>query len=129
MDITMQYYIVFTNETDLPVLKLLKSGFRHCFILIKTRLGFIAIDPLSNRTVVEVPEVMPEFDLPLFFKQQGCKVLAVKRSEPPPKPLLPLPCSCVETVKRLIGLRAVLIFTPYALYRYLKKRKDLSWEV
>jgi hypothetical protein len=131
-------WVVFTNQTDLSWLKILRKGFRHCFVIIHDGQNWISVDPLSNRMEVVVQDVPQGFDLPGWLKDQGHVVLRA-RILPHEFGIAPVRLfSCVETVKRILGIRGGMIFTPWQLYRYLQqpqksencfKKGILSWEV
>jgi len=42
--------VVFTGQTDLKWLHLLKPGFRHCFAIIGDGFDWVLINPLSHQT-------------------------------------------------------------------------------
>jgi hypothetical protein len=45
-----QAYVAFGGQADLPWLKLLKPGFRHCFIVLEAADCWVLYEPLSHRT-------------------------------------------------------------------------------
>jgi len=111
-------HVIFTDDTDLPYLKILKRGFRHCFVLLNDGKNWIAFDPLASHFELTVPKVPPDFDLPRWLQGQGC-ITAPARIKPQKTPALPGLISCVETVKRVLGIRKLWLFTPWQLYRHL----------
>jgi len=116
-------WVVFSNDTDIGFLKLLRIGFRHCFVIIKQNDSWMIVDPRANQTDITILPHPPHFNLPRFFMGEGktvCKITGIIT----PHKIAPLfPMSCVETVKRVIGLHKRFIVTPYGLYRYLTKIK------
>ena len=130
-------WVVFSGQADMAWLKILKPGFRHCAVLLNDGRNWITIDPLSNYTDVTVHHVPLEFDLPLWMRDRGYKVLpAPMRRTQRPAPFSVY--SCVEAVKRVLGIHKRRIITPWQLYRYLQRiqttktfnpKGDLSWEV
>ncbi|MCB1721579.1 MAG: hypothetical protein H6860_04245 [Rhodospirillales bacterium] len=134
---TTKAWVMFSGHADLAWLKILKPGFRHCAVLLNDGHNWITIDPLSNYTDITVHRVPLEFDLPLWMKDRGHKVVPapIKRM-PHPAPFAVY--SCVEAVKRVLGIHQRLILTPWQLYRYLNRiqtiqtftpKGDLAWEV
>lgn len=127
-----QAYVVFTGRTDLQWLKWLKPGFRHCFVLLNDGRQWLSLDPLSNHMEVQVyNHLSGEFDLPGWLKKRGYSVVKapVNRSHKRAAPVMLF--TCVEAVKRVLGLHKARILTPWQLYRYLTttpKQGDLSWE-
>ena len=93
-----------------------RAGFKHCFIALDDGRFWITIDGRAG-----VPEIRvaasSAFDLAAFWREQGLVVLA---TEARPDPISPLVlATCVGTIKRLTGIRAPWIFTPYRLFKHL----------
>lgn len=118
-----QIWVVFSNDTDIGVLKLLRHGFRHCFALMQQDGRWIIVDPRSNQTDVQLLSHPRDFNFPRYFMEQGKTVLKIDRMDAPASILSPFPVSCVDTIKRIIGLHAWWVITPHQLYRTLLKRK------
>ena len=79
---------------------------------------WVAVDPLAGFTDVAVLDLPAEFDLPGWYRAQGLTVDAAPLRRPAdPAPWGPF--TCVEAVKRLIGLRARRVLTPWQLHRHL----------
>lgn len=116
-------WVVFSNDTDIGFLKFLRRGFRHCFIIMKQDDKWILIDPRADKTDIQILPHPSHFNFPRYFTTQGkivCKILNIKT----PKKIAPIiPMSCVETVKRIIGIHRWFVFTPYQLYRSINKIK------
>jgi hypothetical protein len=116
-------WVVFSNDTDIGFLKILKTGFRHCFVIMKQGDLWMIIDPRANKTDITILPHPPHFNLPRFFIGEGKIVRKITGIITPHKIAPLFPMSCVETVKRVIGLHKRLIITPYGLYRYLNKKQ------
>lgn len=111
-------WVAFTGQTDMPCLRVLKPGFRHCFAVIREGDRWIALDPLANRMDVSVHSAANGFDMPRWLRSRGLTVIEARtENHARPAPLMPL--TCVEAVKRILGLRARMILTPWQLYRHL----------
>ncbi len=126
-------WVVFSGQTDLSWLKIFKPGFRHCFVLLNDGSRWVSFDPLSNHTEISVHHhVPPEFDLPYWMEGRGYSVVetSIERHK---KPAPFMPFTCVEAVKRVLGLHKRFIFTPWQLYRFLQgqhsNKGEYSWEV
>lgn len=110
--------VVFSGVGEHPLAPLLKPGFRHCFVVVRDGKGpWILVDP-----AVGVPRLsvigLEDFDVAAFYRDTGMTVVETRRADVPH--CLPLTISnCVGIVKAVIGLRAPLVLTPYALYRRL----------
>lgn len=116
-------WVVFSDETDLPFLKCLRRGFRHCFVVIRDRGHWISYDPLAHYTELFWVDVPETFDLLGWLSEQGMTVIKVPSSLCPKQKIFPpMMFTCVEAVKRMIGLRGWWILTPWQLYAALAKR-------
>ncbi|MCI5061305.1 MAG: hypothetical protein MRY79_09610 [Alphaproteobacteria bacterium] len=121
----MKAWVVFSGQSDIAWLKILRSGFRHCFVLLHDGTCWSSIDPLSSYTDIQIHyHVTPDFDLPAWLEGRGHRVLSmpIKRDHKKPAPLAFM--TCVESVKRILGIHKRFIFTPYQLYRFLKQQEQ-----
>lgn len=114
-------WVAFSGRADLPWLRVLRPGFRHCFAAIADGSGWTLVDPLARRLVVQRLAVAPEFDLPAFWRRAGFRVLGPFTPAAPAPSLLPplAPFNCVTACLRLLGLNRPFALTPFGLYRTL----------
>lgn len=115
-------YVVFSGKTELFWVRLLKRGFKHCYILINDGDHWISLDPLASHTELTVHALPAEFDLPEWIRGQGQIVMQARireRSTAAPLGLV----SCVEVIKRMLGIHNILIVTPWQLYLHLLSQK------
>lgn len=112
-------WVVFRGDAPLWWLRLLRPGFRHCLALLNDGRYWVVVDPLAPFTDVAVLGVPASFDLPGWYRGLGLPVVAapVRRQIARPAPWGPF--TCVEAVKRLLGLHARFVLTPWQLYRHL----------
>lgn len=113
-------WIVFSGQSDLRWLSWLKPGFRHCYALLHDGQHWVTFDPMSHYTDVSVHRVPPGFDLPRWLQGRGLTLIKAPLSRVR-KPAPWMFFTCVEAVKRLIGLHERKIVTPWQLYRHLQK--------
>lgn len=117
--------MVFADRAECAWLRLLKPGFRHCFAALREQGGWLILDPLLDR--IELAWVPPDqdFDLPSFYATQGHIVLAGTARAPERVPRVPrlTPLTCVSAVKRLLGIDAAGVLTPWQLFRHLLERE------
>ena len=123
--IAMKAWVVFSAQADMAWLKILKPGFRHCAVLLHDGQRWITIDPLSNYTDISVHHVPSDFDLPRWMCSRGHIVVPA----PLKRTMRPAPWSvfsCVEAVKRILGIHKRSILTPWQLYRHLTKIQNMK---
>ena len=114
-------WVVFSDDTDLFRLRCLKRGFRHCYVLFSDGQKWCSLDPLSHMTEIGFHQFSSEFNLPLWLKSQGYTVVQVPMKDPKAAPAPLMFMSCVETIKRLLGIHNRWVITPWQLYRHLRK--------
>lgn len=111
--------VLFGGEPDLAWLKALKPGFRHCAAVLQCGAVWVVYNPMSNATEVATLPACGEAELAARLESRGYRVVATAVAPPQPVPLPWRPFTCVEAVKRAIGLRAPAVLTPWQLYRRL----------
>lgn len=111
--------VLFGGEPQLAWLKALKPGFRHCAAVLQCGAVWVIYNPMSNATEVATTPACDAAALAARFAAEGYRVVAAPVAPPRPAPLPWRPFTCVEAVKRAIGLRAPTVFTPWQLYRHL----------
>ena len=134
---TMQKaWVVFSGQTDLRWLKILRPGFRHCYMVLHDGEHWITYDPLSSYTDITVHHLPPDFDLPHWMIERTLVPANMTRI---PKQAPWMLFTCVEAVKRVLGIHNRFIITPWQLYRHLRKhinaemfnnpKGEIAWEV
>ncbi|WP_207762399.1 hypothetical protein [Niveispirillum lacus] len=111
--------LVFCHETEIAWLRCLRPGFRHVFIALPVAGGWITLDPLSTRLEAEYHPLPAGTDLAAWFRARGHQVLAASQSPPVPAQWPLAPFTCVTLVKRVLGIRAPWVQTPWQLYCHL----------
>lgn len=114
----MRALVVFHNNGIGLFHRFLKSGFKHCAVLINDGEYWVGFD---NGPGVPIIEVVSDGDFDLashYRKSYTVEEVDIERR--------PLPNgigfhSCVTSIKRLLCIRAFWIQTPYQLYRHLRK--------
>ncbi len=114
--------VVFSGQTDLWWLKFLRRGFRHCFVAIRSQDRWVVIDPMLHFWEVTIPDISIQFDLARWFTDQGLTVVETEIKSPDRRCYPPFFLSCVEVVKRILGIHHPFVVTPAQLYRYLQKK-------
>jgi len=116
--------VVFADAPEKRFLKFLRPGFRHCFALVSgVRAGeWIYLDPQSHRVRCESWCYSPIFDPCSYYRAIGYHCVWATYPQSVAQKIRIGPMSCVELVKRLLGLSGFWIITPWQLYRHLQKQ-------
>jgi hypothetical protein len=112
--------VVFSGRADLWWLRALRPGFRHCFLVLGWPGGWVTVEALSHRTEVAVLPAAAGFDLAGWYRGLGLVVVEADLAATPRRPAPWRPYSCVEEAKRILGIRAATVFTPWQLYKFLR---------
>ncbi len=109
--------VVIFGPSALPYLQRLKPGYQHCLIAVQDGGQWHLLDPLSNGLVLRAlgPATVPE--ILAAFRADGYDAVPVQRRAPEARELPLAPFTCVEAVKRVLGLRARWVWTPWQLRR------------
>lgn len=115
--------VVFSGSAAVRWLRVLKTGFRHCFLVIQSAGNWIIYDPLAGGTELAVVEAYDGDELAEFFAGYGLTVVKTRSRRLTQTPIPWRPFTCVEAVKRGLGIRDGSIWTPWQLYQYVKKNQ------
>ncbi|MBM3565407.1 MAG: hypothetical protein FJX42_04755 [Alphaproteobacteria bacterium] len=116
--------IAFTDAMRPRWLRFLAPGFRHCLALVRDAGRWTVINPMSHWTeITPLPAAdgLDADDIAALLKAKGVAARVAAIVEPERRTAWPAPFTCVEAIKRLLGLRAPWVLTPAALARYLEK--------
>lgn len=112
--------VIFEHRDARGFLRLLRPGFRHCFCLLRHEAGWLLCDPLKGGLRLDL---VPAYGMrALMDHYRGIGRIALAGPGPSGFPAAPLgvrPLTCVEVVKRTLGLAAPAVFTPFQLHAYL----------
>lgn len=115
--------VVFGGRADLSWLRLLKRGYRHCFVLLEGEEGlWLVCNPLSHYTELGIVAGLDPSAITDHYRAQGYRVLQTRVTQPPKRSAPWRPYTCVEAVKRVLGLHAPAVFTPWQLYDFLNRK-------
>ena len=114
-------YVAFGGNPTHWWTKFLKKGFYHCFLIMGNGFDWILIDPVWNFTDLIF---IRNKNLLSIIKEKGYKLLRTTphltlRSKGHFRPL-----TCVETVKRFLGISEPKIWTPYQLFQFILQKKE-----
>lgn len=113
--------VVFSGRTGVTWLRWLKPGYRHCFVALDDGIEWLTVDPLLHRLEIRASGLASAFDLAAEYRRMSLDVVEIV---PAPVPLRRAPFglfTCVETAKRLLGIRARWVLTPWQLRRWLSR--------
>jgi hypothetical protein len=102
----------------------LKRGFGHCFVVLDLGDRWILLESLAHLLECRALPANSVAALAGYYADQGFVVLAVPIATPARRLAPIMPLTCVEVVKRAIGLHSRRILTPFQLFRYLKKNLE-----
>jgi hypothetical protein len=115
--------VVFCGDASILWLRWLRPGFRHCFVAVQQSEFWIVCDSLAHRTDLTVLREQNPNDLAEWYKNTGLIAVQTTTRQAPLR-LAPLRLfTCVESVKRVLGIHAPWVFTPWQLYRLLTEKK------
>lgn len=122
--------VAFSGQTELAWLHLLRPGYRHCFVLVESPgpqgaaspdPAWVLYNPLSSGTQIAVWSPIDEDTVRAWLCQQDYTVVETYAHPITARVFGWRPYTCVEAVKRVLGLHAPTVFTPWQLYRHIKK--------
>lgn len=120
--------VVFSGRADLPWQRLLRPGFRHCSLIVADGANWLLIEPLASclqvRSIGSV-----DADLGSRLRNAGFSVLETNTLPPGDRPAPLGFWTCVETVKRGLGIRSILVQTPWQLFRYIEHKAKITLDV
>ncbi|MBK1699238.1 hypothetical protein CKO21_18485 [Rhodovibrio salinarum] len=112
--------VAFSGGAELWWLRLLKPGFRHCLVaLAQPSGGWLLVDPMAHVTRFAV--VSGPIDPVAWFLAHGLLPVPVRPVAPARRAAPWAPFTCVEAVKRALGIRARCVVTPWQLFRHLTR--------
>jgi hypothetical protein len=114
--------VAFTDRTEIAWLRALRRGFRHCAVWVRTGDCWILHEALSHQTCMAVVPAAGEGALRAALRAAGYRVVRARIAAAPRRLAPPLPMSCVEATKRVLGIQSWRILTPWQLYRHLVRR-------
>ncbi len=111
--------VVFEDRPGSFWLRPLRPGFRHCFCLLREPCGWLLLDSRTRHLDLRLAPPCGVDALVRAFVGLGAHVVGLSRGRPSEQWLPPLPFTCVELVKRAIGVPARGVLSPFQLFRVL----------
>ena len=111
--------VMFGGRCDVWWLRVLKRKYRHCFAVLCHDDMAILYNPLSHYTEFQVIRNLAYGDIARHYRKEGYEVVETEITVPPgvmaPVGLF----SCVEAVKRALGIQRRSIITPWQLRKHM----------
>ena len=114
-------YVAFGGHRTRWWMRFLKKGFCHCALLLGNGRDWILIDPLVHLTDVIV---LKNTSAPSILRKNGYRLIRTTPVIPPISGVRFRPLTCVEVVKRFLGINQSKIWTPYQLFKFLFLKKE-----
>ena len=116
--------VAFTDAERPRWLRIFAKGFRHCFALVCSSGRWVVINPMSHWTDVvvltESADGATADEMVRTLEERGFAAVACAVAEPARRASLPSPFTCVEVVKRILGIQKPLVLTPRQLFRFIE---------
>ena len=114
-------YVAFGGRRTKWWMRFLKKGFYHCALVLGNGYEWILIDPLIHFTdLIILKNVSPV----TVLKEKGYRLIRTTPAIPDLTNTQFRPFTCVETVKRFLGIDNRFIWTPYQLFCFLYLKKE-----
>ena len=122
--------IIFVDHTECRWLQPLRRGFRHCFVALQHSSAWLVCDSLKSHMELTLLNPPSSFDLATYYASQGHRVLVGRIGSPQPRSAVAFaPLTCVSVAKRLLGIRAASVWTPWQLFSHLLNAQPCTWRV
>ncbi len=115
--------VVFSGQTDFWWQRLLRPGYRHCGVMIECGDHWVVLEPLAARLEVRIFTVSSPDALKRALRRRQLLAVETEVQVDAAPALFPGLFTCVEAVKRALGIRAVWVQTPWQLHKNLKLGK------
>ncbi|MDY6408132.1 MAG: hypothetical protein SPL08_05490 [Pseudomonadota bacterium] len=114
-------YVAFGGNCTRWWMRFLKRGFYHCALVLGNGRDWILIDPLVHFTDLIV---LKNVSIPKALKAKGYRLVRTTPHIPDLTSVQFRPLTCVEVVKRFLGINQPQIWTPYQLFKFLFLKKE-----
>lgn len=122
--ISQTWYIVFEDSIKKRwYTRYLQKGFSHCYLMQKSEAGlfWIIVNPVWSHVLIDY-RLVKTFPSPRDYTGEYATIIEYSPFIDPYNHACILGInSCVDVIKRIIGLKLFRIFTPYQLFNYLRR--------
>lgn len=117
----MNALVIFHGEGRHWLAPLLKPGFSHVCVMVEAGDGWVLIDPGAGTPDICVVMGNAEVDAVQKCREQRWTVIKTEcRDIEAAGPFMLN--NCVGVVKKVLGIRHPLVWTPHQLFKYLRKQ-------
>ena len=113
-------YVAFGGAPTHWWTRFLKKGFYHCFLILGNGREWCVIDPVMHFTDFIVIKTL---NIEHLFIKRGYILVRTVPAVPDEIKFRLRPYTCVETVKRFLGIQGTNLWTPYQLFLHLNSKK------
>lgn len=122
--------VVFVDHTECYWLRPLRRGFRHCFVALEHDSAWVVCDSLKSHMELTLLDLPVSFDLGRYYANRGHRVLVGRTRPRVSRAAVTLtPMTCVSVAKRLLAIRAGLVWTPWQLFSHLLNAQPHIWRL
>jgi 3-oxoacyl-[acyl-carrier-protein] synthase III len=115
-------HVIFSPHTDFSYLRFLAPGFRHCFVLLSDGRRAVIVEPLARRIdVLSIDLASGAEGIVREFEKMGMTAIRARMREDSRKGWSFGIFTCVEVVKRILGIHGAKVMTPRQLYLFLSR--------
>ena len=114
-------YVAFGGTPAHWWMHFLKKGFYHCALVLGNGRDWVLIDPLVHFTDLII---LKNVSIVKALQKKGYRLIRTTPHIPDLTPVQFRPMTCVETVKRFLGINQAKIWTPYQLFKFLFLKKE-----
>ena len=114
-------YVAFGGNPTHWWTRFLKKGFYHCLLILGNGYEWILIDPVWNYADLIF---IRNKNILSVFKEKGYQLLRTTPHLATTEKGHFRPLTCVEIVKRFLGISNPKIWTPYQLFQFISSKKE-----
>lgn len=113
--------VAYTGVSTFWFLKALDRDYRHCLAVLSVPPYWIVVDSLANRISMAVLDAKGLGQFLVTLHRHGYRCQVTRTRSLPVRRLSLMPCTCVEIVKRALGILDPLTVTPKQLFNKIRK--------
>ncbi len=100
-----------------------RDGFRHCFVVVPSGDYWVLLDGRAGSPRLDVIGSTKD-SAAAYYRREGFTIVEVSTRQRPPLWWPWMFHNCVGATKAVLGVRAPWVWTPWQLYRHLRRRNQ-----